>query len=56
MILIDTDVLIEYLRGSAGAVTWLATLEEATFAITGVVEALVEVLFKIRLELGFDFG
>ena len=52
MILIDTDVLIEYLRGSAGAVTWLATLEEATFAIPGVVAMELVLGCRNSIELG----
>src|SRR6266852_1983738 len=37
MILIDTDVLVECLRGSTVAKTWLGTLRKDTFAIPGVV-------------------
>ena len=37
MILIDTDVLIECLRGSPDAKLWLGTLQENEFAIPGVV-------------------
>lgn len=37
MILIDTDVLIECLRGSSDAKLWLGTLQENEFAIPGVV-------------------
>ncbi|MFN0106810.1 MAG: type II toxin-antitoxin system VapC family toxin [Bryobacteraceae bacterium] len=36
-ILIDTDVFIEYLRGSSSAETWLDSLEQEAFAIPGVV-------------------
>jgi len=37
MILIDTDVLVECLRGSATAKTWLGTLHKDAFSIPGVV-------------------
>ena len=37
MILIDTDVLVECLRGSTTAKTWLGTLHKDAFAIPGVV-------------------
>jgi tRNA(fMet)-specific endonuclease VapC len=37
MILIDTDVLVECLRGSDAANTWLRSLPIETFAIPGVV-------------------
>ena len=37
MILIDTDVLVECLRGSTVAKTWLGTLSKDTFGIPGVV-------------------
>lgn len=37
MVLIDTDVLIECLRGSIAANEWLGTLENEKFAIPGVV-------------------
>jgi predicted nucleic acid-binding protein len=37
MILIDTDVLVEFLRGSLAAKRWLETLPQETFAIPGVV-------------------
>jgi predicted nucleic acid-binding protein len=37
MILIDTDVLVECLRGSDAANTWLRSLRTETFAIPGVV-------------------
>src|SRR5580698_8618321 len=37
MILIDTDVLVECLRGSINAKNWLHSLPRETFAIPGVV-------------------
>ena len=37
MILIDTDVLVECLRGSTAAKTWLGTVKKETFGIPGVV-------------------
>ena len=37
MILIDTDVLVECLRGSTDAETWLGTLHKYAFGIPGVV-------------------
>lgn len=37
MILVDTDVLIECLRGAAAAKVWLQTQPKETFAIPGVV-------------------
>jgi len=37
MIFIDTDVLVEYLRGSTVVRTWLGTLQKDTFGIPGVV-------------------
>lgn len=37
MVLIDSDVLIDYLRGSIFANKWLGTLENDAFAIPGVV-------------------
>jgi predicted nucleic acid-binding protein len=37
MILIDTDVLVECLRGSAAAKAWLSGLPKDTFGIPGVV-------------------
>ncbi|MGH9622537.1 MAG: type II toxin-antitoxin system VapC family toxin [Bryobacteraceae bacterium] len=37
MVLIDTDVLIECLRGSINAKEWLAALEDSAFAIPAVV-------------------
>ena len=37
MILVDTDVLIECLRGSISAKNWLNSLPKETFAIPGVV-------------------
>lgn len=37
MILIDTDVLVECLRGSKMAKTWLGALHKDAFAIPGVV-------------------
>ncbi|MGC2660143.1 MAG: PIN domain-containing protein [Bryobacteraceae bacterium] len=37
MVLIDSDVLIDYLRGSIFANKWLGTLDNDAFAIPGVV-------------------
>ena len=37
MVLIDTDVLVECLRGSAAADNWLRSLRKEAFAIPGVV-------------------
>lgn len=37
MVIIDTDVLIEYLRGSPAAKDWLTTLDDEAFGIPGVV-------------------
>jgi tRNA(fMet)-specific endonuclease VapC len=37
MIFIDTDVLVECLRGSTVAKTWLGTLQKDAFGIPGVV-------------------
>jgi predicted nucleic acid-binding protein len=37
MVLIDTDVLVECLRGSAAANTWLHSLAKEAFAVPGVV-------------------
>ena len=37
MILIDTDILVESLRGSIEATTWLASIRSETFGIPGVV-------------------
>jgi tRNA(fMet)-specific endonuclease VapC len=37
MVLIDTDVLIECLRGSPAAKEWLRTLDNASFCVPGVV-------------------
>jgi tRNA(fMet)-specific endonuclease VapC len=37
MILIDTDVLVECLRGSTAAKTWLGALQKDAFGIPGVV-------------------
>ena len=37
MVLIDTDVLIECLRGSSDAKLWLGSLQENEFAIPGIV-------------------
>lgn len=36
MLLIDTDVLIEVLRGSASAAAWLESLQSDSFGIPGV--------------------
>ena len=47
MILIDTDVLVECLRGSTVAKTWLGTLRKDTFAIPGVVA--MELLMGCRI-------
>jgi predicted nucleic acid-binding protein len=37
MVLVDTDVLVEYLRGASAAKVWLQSLPKETFAIPGVV-------------------
>src|SRR6266487_4086446 len=37
MIFIDTDVLVECLRGSTLAKTWLGTLQKDAFGIPGIV-------------------
>lgn len=37
MVLVDTDVLIECLRGSIAAGKWLATVESDLFGIPGIV-------------------
>jgi len=46
MILIDTDVLVECLRGSAAAKTWLGSLSKDAFGIPGV--AAMELLIGCR--------
>ena len=46
MILIDTDVLVECLRGSSAAKTWLGTLPKDAFGIPGVVA--MELLMECR--------
>jgi tRNA(fMet)-specific endonuclease VapC len=46
MILIDTDVLIECLRGSTDAKTWLGALHKEVFAIPGV--AAMELIMGCR--------
>lgn len=37
MVLLDTDILIECLRGSEAAKDWLGALGNAPFCVTGVV-------------------
>jgi len=37
MIFIDTDVLVDCLRGSTVAKTWLGTLHKDSFGIPGIV-------------------
>ena len=46
MVLLDTDVLVECLRGSAAAKTWLGTTSKEAFEIPGV--AAMELLMGCR--------
>lgn len=48
MILVDTDVLVDCLRGSTSARTWLATMPSEAFGIPGVVA--MELLMGCRNE------
>jgi predicted nucleic acid-binding protein len=52
MVLVDTDVLIECLRGTPVAQSWLATLETTEFSIPGIVamELIVGCSTKARVE------
>lgn len=52
MVLIDTDVLVEYLRGSAEAKAWLASLQKEQFSIPGVVAMELVMGCQNKNELG----
>jgi predicted nucleic acid-binding protein len=52
MILLDTDVLVEYLRGSTAAKTWLTALPNEEFAIPGI--AAMELLIGSENRAGLE--
>jgi predicted nucleic acid-binding protein len=49
--LLDTDVLVDILRGTPAAQAWLASVPTATFAIPGVVAMELVVGCRNQMEL-----